>query len=251
MKHAFAMVPLALLSLSVHAATVDPSFDEFGELPDATFGGSGIPNDAVAQSFFETAEAPGVLGLSATQRFDAPEVTNDGAGTYFVQPGVGDPDYDSDFGSGLSFWNFNFYIDPGAGFLAGAPLTFELYFETVPGQISTLQLGPLEGVTETSQNLGFNWLNDLASAEGNDPFDPFAEGVYSFGLAAYADRSEEVEPFATTQQVDSPLVAETWINVQVGDPTEVSEPGSAWMLGTGLGVLALVAWGAGRRRSGA
>lgn len=246
MKKALLIVPLALLSVSAHAATVDPTYQFFGALPEADFGGSGIPNDSVAQTQFETAEAPGLLGLSAAQRFDSPEVTNDGAGTFFAQPGISDPSYESDFGSGLSLWNFNFYIDPGAGFLAGAPLTFELYFETVPGQISTLQLGSLEGVTQGSQNLGFNWVNTLAGSQGNDPFDPFAEGLYSFGLAAFSQSLE----LQTTQSVARP-VAETWINVQVGDPTAVSEPGSAWMLGTGLGMLALMAWGLGRRRSGA
>ncbi len=252
MKKALLIVPLALLSVSAHAATVDPTYQFFSALPEADFGGSGIPNDSVAQTPFETAEAPGLLGLSAAQRFGSPEVTNDGAGTFFAQPGISDPTYESDFGSGLSLWNLNFYIDPGTGSLAGAPLTFELYFETVPGQISTFQLGSLEAVTQGSQNLGFNWMNILADSQGNDPFDPFAEGTYSFGLAAFADRSEVVEPLSTTQQVENPpLVAETWINVQVGDPTAVSEPGSAWMLGTGLGMLALMAWGVGRRRPGA
>ncbi|WP_028484241.1 hypothetical protein [Thioalkalivibrio sp. ALE17] len=253
MKKALLIVPLALLSVSAHAATVDPTYQFFGALPEADFGGSGIPNDSVAQTPFETAEAPGLLGLSAAQRFGSPEVTNDGAGTFFAQPGISDPTYESNFGSGLSLWNLNFYIDPGTGSLAGAPLTFELYFETVPGQISTLQLGSLEGVEQGSQNLGFNWLNDLASAQGNDPFDPFAEGLYSFGLAAF-EESGGVQPLGTMQQerVAEPIrVAETWINVQVGDPTAVSEPGSAWMLGTGLGMLALMAWGVGRRRPGA
>lgn len=249
MKKALLIVPLTLMSVSAFAATVDPSYDFFGSLPGADFGGSGIPNHSVAQSMFETAEAPGLLGLSAAQRFGSPEVTNDGAGTFFAQPGISDSSYESDFGSGLSLWNLNFYIDPGAGSFFDTSLTFELYYETVPGQITTLQLGSLESTAQGSENLGFNWMNAIADGQGNDPFDPFAEGLYSFGLAAFAMPLEEPsEVFEVAQVTEPNSIAETWINVQVGDPTEVSEPGSAWMLGTGLGVLALMAWGFGRRK---
>ena len=65
-------------------ASATPTFDTFGPLPQATFGGSGIPNDAVAQSTFE---GTGILALSSTQRFFNPPVTNDGAGNYFAEPG--------------------------------------------------------------------------------------------------------------------------------------------------------------------
>jgi hypothetical protein len=54
----------ALLSLSSlsHAA---PVYDTFGALPQATFGGSGIPNDAVAIGTFSNPAGNFTLGLAA------------------------------------------------------------------------------------------------------------------------------------------------------------------------------------------
>jgi len=86
-----------------------PLYDTFGPLDDATFGGTGIPNDEVAiSSQFSNGESLITIAMSATQRYDNPALTNDGAGTYFAGAGSNTP-------SGTTFegalWNFNYYIN--------------------------------------------------------------------------------------------------------------------------------------------
>ena len=78
-----AALPMALLAAPLHAQFT-PTGGTFGSLPQATFGGSGIPNNAVQMGH----NVGGVdLGLTATQRFTSPALTNDGAGTFFATPG--------------------------------------------------------------------------------------------------------------------------------------------------------------------
>lgn len=255
MKCYYLMIPFALLSSTALSAA---SFDEFGALPEATFNptgeDSGIPNDAVAISNFETNFGTGTLGLSAAQRFDSPTVTNDGAGTFFASPGVSDSD-----GSqvGLSTWNMNFYISfdqaeepvpvgttndeptetPGVG--------FQLSYDIDPGSGSDIGVIdiPLEvvmepGVVENSWNLGFDFMN--LGADGVTPpdglFDPYAEGSYDLGLAAV---TETGRPLATSS-----------INVQVGEVAEVPVPATLWVFITGLGILGGFAGGVRARAQG-
>ena len=73
------------------AAPVVPSFTDFGDLPQATFGGSGIPTDPTAITTFNGIGGDIVtLGLAATPRFANPPLTNDGAGTYTALAGAND-----------------------------------------------------------------------------------------------------------------------------------------------------------------
>ena len=88
------------------AAPIVPDFDTFGALPQATFGGSGIPNTSVAITNVDYQGGAITLGLSAAQRFSNPVVTDDGAGTFFATAGAdtlnGQPTY--------AMWNFNAYF---------------------------------------------------------------------------------------------------------------------------------------------
>ncbi len=93
------VLALTLAATSVFAGPV-VSYTTFGSLPVANFGGSGIPNDAVAI----TALAGVNLGLTATQRYASPAVTNNGAGVFQAVAGAYAP------GDNLAQWSFNFYI---------------------------------------------------------------------------------------------------------------------------------------------
>ncbi len=104
------------VSAAALAAPISPHFDTFGTLSGATFGGSGIPNNAVAITFGGDDDHDVTLGLTAHARFFNPTVTNDGAGTFFATPGAnyGDPTFTTTPSTTLgATWNFAFYIDVG------------------------------------------------------------------------------------------------------------------------------------------
>ncbi|WP_038052650.1 PEP-CTERM sorting domain-containing protein [Thioalkalivibrio sp. ALJ1] len=241
------------LAMVASSALAAPEFDRFGELSQADFGGSGIPNDAVAISDFRSDFGFGTVGLSAAQRFDSPTVTDDGAGTFFANPGESDP--------GLSLWNFNFYMSANASFAApGDVETDEIQPEPIPGglmfqvqydinpgsgsDIGTIDIPVLfddEGLFEFqgSQNLGFNYLNEGGVPGVTPPdgsFDPFAVGLYEFTLVAF----DSGNPDMGNEDLE---LARSTINVQVGDPAEVPLPATLGLFG--LGLLAL---GAARLR---
>lgn len=192
------------------SATLTPSFDTFGALPQATFGGSGIPNDAVAISS-TTATAPQVtLGLTATQRYSNPALTNDGAGRFFATAGVDQTNAGS-IAAALARWNFDYYIG-GAGV---ASYTYELLFDVDPSAGETFKTVAFSGASQDSWNLGF----DSFEAAGAYSFNPNANGEYSFKLRALSIGSVPVQ------------VASTSIVVQVGT---VPEPASLALVGIAL-----------------
>lgn len=187
---------LALLTSTAFAMPIMPGSDSFGALPAATFGGSGIPNDAVAISTYTITGNPDqtiTLGLTATPRFSAPAVTNDGAGRFTAQAGTA---------GGAGLWNFSFYaaIEPG---LPTPDIRFELLYDFDPaamtdeashGVMDLTGLGVLLGVPpnlplEGSQNLTFDFLTDGVPGLVTPPggaFDPYAAGEYTFSLRAIA-----------------------------------------------------------------
>ncbi|RMD87313.1 MAG: PEP-CTERM sorting domain-containing protein [Alphaproteobacteria bacterium] len=181
-----------------------PVFDSFGPLPQATFGGSGIPNDAVAISSFEIttpsqSTVSVTLGLTATERFANPPVGNDGAGTFFAGTGAnfgGPGDPSSLLGAK---WNFGYFIGLTGGTFADIAdiLAFDLRYDTSPdgldfgvwdlsASIAALGLGS-GSVFEDSQNLLFSFLNTGVPGFITPPasaFDAGAAGTYSFELLA-------------------------------------------------------------------
>lgn len=211
---ALTMAPLA------SAAPVTPTYDTFGPLPAASFGGNGIPNDTVAVSSFESTNRNGnnlgtiTLGLTAHQRYSNPPLTNDGAGTFYADPGMNDGLVSSSQGA---LWNFGWYI-------AGDNLSsysYEMLYDTDAG-IGTDEsalasfnpdafFGLVYGGKHGSQNLIFSLF-------GNS-FDPMAEGEYSFVLRALRNGDE---------------AGRVAINVVVGQPFTVPTPGVAALFGIGL-----------------
>ena len=181
-----------------------PVFDSFGALPEATFGGSGIPNDAVAISTFtlNTASEETVtvkLGLTATERFSNPPLGNDGAGTFFAGTGAnlgGPGNPSSTLGA---TWNVGYFIGLAGGTFGDIAdlVTIELRYDTSPdgldfgvwdlsASIAALGLSTAT-VFQDSQNLLFSFLNDGVPGFITPPataFDADAAGVYSFELLA-------------------------------------------------------------------
>ncbi|MEO1584673.1 MAG: hypothetical protein AAFR96_08890 [Planctomycetota bacterium] len=202
MTHVHAFIG-SVAGLVAFGAVADPVFDEFGPLPQATFGGQGIPNDEVAASTqFVDGENTLTIALSATQRFSNPALGNDGAGTYFATPG-------SNFGGGGesgtlgALWNFNFYLDvEGPGSPALTDYQIDFFYDFDPGADTPLGSLGQSNVTagifadpmiandtdllEGSQNALFGFLAldfpGLQTAPAIGSFDPNALGEYSFLL---------------------------------------------------------------------
>lgn len=198
---ATAAVGLFVISTPANATIVipgsaaDPVADVFGSIPAATFGGSGIPNNAMMVSTSTFGSDTITIGIAATPRFSGTAVGNDGMGSYTVDYGEGDP--------GLSKWNFSFYanIDGGGSF---EDYRFELAYDLDPasgtaiGDHGLWNLNdtvvffgggaalPATDTFETSQNAAFGFLNPPPSAFGITPpaatFDPNVVGEYTFEL---------------------------------------------------------------------
>ena len=195
-----ALIASAAVAAVASCAQAEPIFDFFGALPQATFGGTGIPNDEVAAGIqFVAGDVTITVAMSATQRYSNPALTNDGAGTYFATSG-------SNFGgAGESategaLWNFNYYMSVEGANGATPLLTdyqIDLYYDfdtTFDNSIGTLgridvtaALGafdPGATVAQGSENLLFGYL--AAPSPFIFPpagtFDPNALGEYNFAL---------------------------------------------------------------------
>lgn len=192
------LVSYLVLPQSVSA---DPLFDYFGPLSEATFGGTGIPNDEVAVATqLSNGETVITVAMSATQRYSNPALTNDGAGTYFAKTGsnFGGAGESSNEGA---LWNFNYYISVSGPTEKLSDYNFTLFYDfdpaldNGPGDLGTINMNnaiSLAGgdpsamnLVEGSENLSFGFLTTEIPGVINPPagtFDPSAQGEYSFGI---------------------------------------------------------------------
>lgn len=209
-KSSKCLAVLAVLSsLSLPAAASEiPTYDSFGPLTAATFGGSGIPNDWVAQSIVP---GGGLLGLTATQRLSNPTVTNNGAGRFTAPTGI-DQSSPSSISGEYARWNFDFYIDNGSATDIGYKLLMDVD-PTTGEDFKSFGRGLVSGVSQDSWNLGFNSFESFLSYS----FDPTVAGEYTFALNAIDNNDD--------------IIARTSIVVGV---EAVPEPGALALLGLGL-----------------
>ncbi|MEM9586739.1 MAG: PEP-CTERM sorting domain-containing protein [Planctomycetota bacterium] len=181
-----------MVTSSSEAGVISPAFSRFGSLPQATFGGTGIPNDAVAITEFTVPNGGPTftLGLTATPRFFEPAVSNNGAGTFQAAAG-GFPGAPS-----LARWNFGFFAEVSSGPLANyqVDLLYDLdpAADTPESDLGVINLtaalaGSGDPRVEGSQNLGFPFLAANALPVIDAPtftaFDPAAAGEYTFALS--------------------------------------------------------------------
>jgi len=194
---------LTLASTSMVGAQAVTPAGNFGSIPEATFGGSGIPNTGMM-----VGSQNGVtIGLTTTRRYTSVAVpTTDGAGTYYASSGISTGAPTPPGNVGFATWNFDYFVGG-----ASSNDYFTLFVDNNPA--SGNSLGDLTqfswtGNAQDSSNLGWG-----------AGFDPYANGEYSFALYQYSDA-------ARTNVVDHVAM-----NVEV---TTTPEPSSLALLGTGF-----------------
>lgn len=201
------IILLVMFAVQVVKATViTPSYTTFGALPVATFGGTGIPNDAVAISEFTEGNFSVVLGLTAHQRFDNPPLGNDGAGRFSAVTG-GDAAHGQ---PGYARWNFGYYHNFSPELLdvdaAAAGYALRLYYDLDPSvgnDVSTFVVVDPIGINgatmdfENSLNLGMNSIFGLG-------FDPDLPGEYGLALGLYKDGIAVGTPSAILTTANDP-----------------------------------------------
>lgn len=174
-----------IMSASVSFAT--PIYDTFGNLPGATFGGTGNPTDPVAI----TTGGGITLGLAAQQRyFNAPLTSS--AGTYYATTGQNAGDLAHPTTTGVSpykylgsTWNFDFYIG-GTGIGA---YTYSISYGLAGGTVYSFNpaadadASSVSGILQDSQNLLFGNFGGAANGFAG-LFDPNADATYDFLLTA-------------------------------------------------------------------
>ena len=222
-------------------------FDEFGSFPDATWGGDGIPNDAVAASMQIVNGADTVrVALSATERFSNPPVLDNGAAIY--QAGIGsncgvatDP-VGCPSGNQGALWNWNYFVDvQGGGKLVDYQI--DLWYDLDPD--GPKAFGDLSGLgrINITASLIANGLTELTRIEGSEnnlfdflgtdipgiidapdvAFDPNAEGNYQYAI--------------TVSRFGFP------VDTVAMEVNVVPIPAAAWLFGSALAALGF------RRRS--
>jgi len=217
--------------------------DDFGAFPDATWGGTGIPNDAVAASkqFFD-GDTTITVAMNATGRFSNPQLANNGSGVYFATPGSNFGGAGEDPTEG-ALWNWNYYIAIDSPDKVLADYQIDIWYDFDPagpiGCCSIAGLGqidltenllvspdPSATLVEGSQNLLFGFLGatipPLIFAPGGS-FDPNALGNYQFAITV-----------GTGGALNFPIDAVA-IEVEV-----VPVPAAVWLFGSALGLLGWV-----------
>ena len=202
---------LALVAALVVPAMAAVTFNDDVSVTKANKPNELLVGSGIANGGFVVDTANGIeLGLKAHDRFVNSVLPNNGAGTYYAQPGSNDT-----FGTPpaeLALWNFIYSVDLGTRSLADTTVAL-----SVNGEVLTFNAFSTSGsIFQGSENLGFNWAQGVFGA-----FSPYAPGLYEFSLTA-------------TDTATGGLLAQTFMNVQV-----VPAPGAILLAGLGT---SLVGW---------
>jgi hypothetical protein len=234
------LAAIAVFAASPGIASAFTVFDTFGSFPDATWGGTGIPNDAVAAAkTIIDGDTTIRIAMNATGRFSNPQLSNNGAAVFFATPGSNTGGANESLITG-ALWNFNYYIDIVSG--SGKKLTdyqFDLWYDfntAGPNACCTLPTGrinmtnailflgnPNSLLEQGSQNLLFNSLAVNAAPIITAPggaFNPNALGNYQFALTV-TNGFFPVESIAMEVQV-------------------VPVPAAVWLFGSALGLMGVM-----------
>ena len=214
--------------LATSAATSSAALEELN----VTFGGSGIPNDAVAVTSVTDGSYSFTLGLTAHQRYSNPALTNNALTHTFFAP-AGD---EAVFGSpghqepGYARWNFAWHIGYTGTAPADAGYDVNLLFDTDAGAGASLQESSwMNFVYPFGSAIGVNSLGDswnMGMSDFNSGFNSSADGIYDFALVLTKDGAE---------------LGRSAITVVVGNPvTSVPDAASTLAL-SGLALIGLAA----------
>jgi len=239
---------LAVLAAMIVAPGIGSAYtvyDNFGAFPNANFGGTGIPNDAVAASKqIIDGDTIITIAMNATERYSNPPVGDNGAAIFYATPGQNcgvatDPIGCPSANQG-ALWNWNYYIGITSG--SGKVLKdyqIDIWYDLNPagptaccsvaglGRIDVtaalLAFNPGSVLEQGSENLLFNYLNvgspPYIIAPGG-AFDPNALGNYQFAI--------------TVSTGGFPLDSVA-MEVQV-----IPVPAAAWLFGSALGLFGVM-----------
>lgn len=221
MKITAILLPICLALASMHAsATLVPTYDRFGTLAAADFGGS---NKAAAVDTFTGKNVFGgstgtiTLGLTVLPGSSSmPAVTNDGKGTFTALAGADTSSLTSTLDQWAK-WDLGWHID---GARTSNPYTYKLLLDVDPGTSEDFKTFIVGMNSEGTLNLG-DFGRELL---GGYSFNPNKIGTYSMIL--------EAVQFGTNN-----IVGMTSIVVNVAAANAVPEPGSLALLGGAIAGL--------------
>jgi hypothetical protein len=188
------------------AVAITPTYDTFGNLAGATWGGTGLPTNPTAITTIVDGNNTITLGLIAHSRWFNPPLTNDGAGTYFAQAGTNDG-LTGGAQSVAATWNFGVYVNIAGGghfsdYSFGLVYDFDPLHNTDGSVMGTASLNnaliaaggdpATTTLLQESENATFAFL--CTSTAGINtapslgcPFDPNVRGAeYGFELVAFS-----------------------------------------------------------------
>jgi len=236
------LVAIAALTIAPAVSSAFTIYDNFGPFPNANFGGTGIPNNAVAvsKSIFDNATGSTItIAMNATQRFTNPVVTNDGFATYFAGPGSNIQGPNNTLGA---LWNWNYYLEVASPSKTLKDFQIDIWYDFNPA--SSPNLGDLSGMgrinvtagllaassnatlAQGSENLLFSYLTSppfpqsLFITPPSGTFNPNAPGNYQFAI--------------TVNRFGFPIDSVA-MEVQV-----IPVPAAVWLFGSALGLMGVL-----------
>ena len=246
MKQIQKLAAIAVLAALPGIGSAYTVYDNFAAFPDATWAGSGIPNDAVAASKqIIDGDTTIRIAMNATGRYSNPVVTNNGAGTFYAGPGSNTGGNNESPTTG-ALWNWNYFMDITSG--SGKVLSdyqIDIWYDFNPagptpccstaglGRINVTALllanAPLLTISQGSENLLFNYLAVGLPGFITPPggaFNPNVAGTYQFAITV-ATGGFPLDSVAMQVQV-------------------IPVPAAVWLFGSALGLVGVM-----RRRAAA